>query len=141
MFVTNHPVNIYTKMARLSLTIQFVPFREIENLGSTERIKKLLKIVLGNKIVLLQGRLKPLEEARLIEDTMVLIDTIKGFKGVELAVLSSKAGQTPFFSKMRRGIAKLLVGEQDAITIIGPATLVREIKKDPSKIELFLKGK
>ena len=125
-------------MAIVSLTIQFVPFTEIEALSSTERIKKLLKLVIGNKIVLLQGRLKPQEEARLIEDTMVLIDTVKGFKGVELAVLSQKAEQTPFFSKMRRGIAKMLVGEQDAVTIIGPATIVREIKKDPSKIELFL---
>lgn len=125
-------------MAKMSLTIQFVPFSEIESLSSIERIKKLLKLVIANKIVLLQGRLKPQEEARLIEDTMVLIDTVKGFKGVELAVLSQKAEQTPFFSKFRRGIAKMLVGEQDAVTIIGPATIVREIRKDPSKIELFL---
>lgn len=125
-------------MAKVSLTIQFVPFSEIESLTSIERIKKLLKLVIANKIVLLQGRLKPQEEARLIEDTMVLIDNVKGFKGVELAVLSQKAEQTPFFSKMRRGIAKMLVGEQDAVTVIGPATIVREIRKDPSKIELFL---
>lgn len=125
-------------MSKLSLTIQFVPFSEIENLNSTERIKKLLKIVLGNKIVLLQGRLKSMEEARLIEDTMVLIDNLKGFKGVELAVLSQKTEGVPFFSKMRKGIAKMLIGEQDAVTVIGPATIIREIKKDPSKIELFL---
>lgn len=125
-------------MAKLSLTIQFVPYSEIESLSSTERIKKLLKIVLGNKIVLLQGRLKSQEEVRLIEDTMVLIDNIKGFKGVELAVLSQKTEGVPFFNKMRRGIAKMLIGEQDAVTVIGPATIIREIKKDPSKIELFL---
>ncbi|MBI5148713.1 DUF2073 domain-containing protein [Candidatus Pacearchaeota archaeon] len=128
-------------MAKLSLTIQFIPYSEIESLTPTERIKKLLKIVLDNKIVLLQGKLKAEEEARLIEDTMVLIGNVKGFKGVELAVLAPKAGTSPIFSRMRKGIAKLLVGAQDVITIIGPATLVREIKKDPSKIELFLKGK
>lgn len=125
-------------MAKLSLTIQFVPYSEIENLSSIDRIKKLLKIVLGNKIVLLQGRLKPQEEVRLIEDTMVLIDNVKGFKGVELAVLSQKAEGVHFFNKMKRGIAKMLIGEQDAVTVIGPATIIREIKKDPSKIELFL---
>jgi len=123
------------------LTLQFIPFSEIESLGSNERIKKLLKLVLDNKIVLLQGRLKPEEEARLIEDTMAMIDHIKNFKGVELAVLSSKNENTPFLSLLRTQIAKFLVGERDVLTIIGPASLVREIKKDPMKIELLLKNK
>jgi len=123
------------------LTLQFIPFSEIESLGSNERIKKLLKIVLDNKIILLQGRLKPEEEARLIEDTMAMIDHIRNFKGVELAVLSSKNENTPFLSLLRTQIAKFLVGERDVLTIIGPASLVREIKKDPMKIELLLKEK
>jgi len=123
------------------LTLQFIPFSEIESMGSNERIKKLLKLVLDNKIVLLQGRLKPEEEARLIEDTMAMIDHIKNFKGVELAVLSSKNENTPFLSLLRTQIAKFLVGERDVLTIIGPASLVREIKKDPMKIELLLKNK
>lgn len=128
-------------MAKTSLTLQFVPFAEISSLSSVERIKKLLKIVLTNRIVLLQGKLKAEEEARLIEDTMVLVGNVKGFKGIELAVLSQKTEGISFFNKMKRGLAKALIGEQDAITIIGPATLVREIKKDPGKIQLFLKGK
>ncbi len=123
------------------LTLQFIPFSEIESLSSGERIRKLLKVVLTNKIVLLQGRLKPEEEARLIEDTMAMIDHVKNFRGVELAVLSSKDDNIPFFSLMKVKLAKFLVGERDAVTIIGPASIVKEIKKDPMKIELFLKGK
>lgn len=126
-------------MAKLSLTLQFVPYAEIENLSSTERVKKLLKIILQNKIVLLQGKLKAEEEARLIEDTMVLVGNVKGFKGIELAVLSPQIEEMPITARMKRQIARLLIGEQDAITIIGPASIVREIRKDPSKIQLLLK--
>lgn len=126
-------------MAKMSLTLQFVPYAEIENLSSTERIKKLLKIILQNKIVLLQGKLKAEEEARLIEDTMVLVGNVKGFKGIELAVLSPQIEDMPITARMKRQIARLLIGEQDSITIIGPASIVREIRKDPSKIQLLLK--
>ncbi len=125
-------------MAKMSLTLQFVQFSEIENLNSIERIKRLLKIVLQNKLILLQGRLKAEEEARLIEDTMVLIGTVKGFKGIELAVLSPNEKKMPIKSKVKHRIAKLLIGEQDAVTLIGPASIVREIKKDPTKIQLLL---
>jgi len=125
--------------SKLSLTLEFVPYAEIEGLSTAERVKKLLKIVLQNKIVLLQGRLKAEEEARLIEDTMALVGNIKGFKGIELAVLSPKTEKNmPIALKMKRQIARILIGEQDSITIIGPASIVREIKKDPSKIQLLL---
>jgi hypothetical protein len=124
-----------------SLTLQFIPYSEIERLGTVERIKKLLKTVLQNKIVLLQGKLKPEEEARLIEDTMALVGSIKGFKGIELAVLSPKLEEMPLAARMKRRIAKVLIGEQDAVTIIGPASIVREIKKDPSKMQVFFKNR
>ncbi len=122
------------------LTLQFVPYSEIELLGSAERIRKLLGLVLTNKIVLLQGRLTAEEEARLIEDTMALIGNVKDFKGVELAVLSQKKEETPLFSlrRMKGRIAKAL-GAQNEITIIGSASIVREIKRDPSKLQLMLK--
>lgn len=121
-----------------SLVIQFMPYREIAGLDSVERIKKLLKVILDNKVVILQGRLKPEEETRLIEDTMIMIDNIKGFKGVELAVIQNEEGYG-LFKKFKTGIARMLVGQQDAITIIGPASIVKEIKKDPRKLEVMMR--
>lgn len=123
-----------------SLTLQFIPYSEIERLSTVERIKKLLKVVLQTKIVLLQGKLRVEEEARLIEDTMALVGSIKGFKGIELAVLSPNVEDMPLAARMKRRVARMLIGEQDAVTIIGPASIVREVKKDPSKIQLFLKN-
>ncbi|NMB66492.1 DUF2073 domain-containing protein [Candidatus Woesearchaeota archaeon] len=119
-------------------SIQFMPYSEIKNLDSTSRIKKILGIVLGNEILILQGRLLPQEETRLIEDTMAMIDYTDGFKGIELAVISGD-NQENFFSKITKNIANALIGSDlTSITIIGPATIVKEIKKDPKKIELFL---
>lgn len=121
-------------------SIQFLPFTEISNLDSTGRIRKILNIVLGNHILILQGRLKPEEETRLIGDTMAMIGHVKGFKGIELAVISGNGNnQGGFFRKIRQNLANSLVkGDLGAVTIIGPATIVKEIKKNPRKIELFL---
>ena len=69
-------------------SIQFIPYSEIKNLDSNERIKKILAVVLGNNILIIQGRLKTDEEARLIGDTMAMIGHIKNFKGIELAFIS-----------------------------------------------------
>lgn len=118
--------------------IQFLPFSEIRNLNSGERIKKILEIVLGNNILLLQGRLRSDEEARLIEDTMAMIGHVNNFKGIELAVISGN-GEQSFFEKLKKGLINTIYrGDFGAITIIGPATIVKEIKRDPKKIELLL---
>lgn len=119
-------------------SIQFLPYSEIKDLGSNERIKKILGIVLGNSIAILQGKLKADEEARLIGDTMAMIGHVKNFKGIELAVISGN-GKEGFFGKIRKGFVDALAGgDLGAVTIIGPATIVKEIKRNPRKIELLL---
>jgi hypothetical protein len=119
-------------------SIQFLPYSEIRDLDSNERIKKILGIVLGNNILILQGKLKAEEEARLIGDTMAMIEHVKDFKGIELAVLSGN-GENNILNRMRSGIVRALNGgDLGAITIIGPATIVKEIKRNPKKIELLL---
>lgn len=127
-----------TKRLR-GLTLHFIPYGEIAKLETVDRIKKLLKIILDNKVVILQGRLKPEEESRLIEDTMIMIGKIKGFKGVELEVISQDNEDKTVFDKFKSGLAKALVGQQDAITVIGPATVIKEMKKDPRKLEVMMR--
>ena len=119
-------------------SIQFLPYSEIKDLNSDERIKKILGIVLGNNILIIQGKLKSEEETRLIGDTMAMIGHVKGFKGIELAVISGN-GDTTFMDRLRKGLVQMIVkGDLGAITIIGPATIVKEIKRNPKKIELLL---
>lgn len=120
------------------LSLHVIPFAEVEPLGISERVKKLLGLVLGNKIVILHGRLRAEEEARLIEDTMAMVDHIKDFKGIELAVIEPDLRDRGVFVKMRYGLSKKLVGDNSALTVIGPASVIKEIKKDPKKMELWL---
>ncbi len=120
-------------------TIEFMPYSEIRNLDSGERIKKLLGIILTNRIVILQGRLRPEEETRLIEDTMAMIGHVKNFKGIELAVIGSNDKNIGIGVKLSQGFARMLVGDTASMTLIGPASIVKEIKRNPRKIELMLK--
>jgi hypothetical protein len=122
-------------------TIQFLPYSEIAKLASVQRIRKLLEIVLNNKVVILQGRLKPEEESRLIEDTMIMVGKIKGFKGIELAVISPNPEEQSVMNKIKYGIANALVGQTDSLTIIGPASIIKEMKKDPKKLEIMMAGR
>jgi len=120
------------------LSLQVIPYAEVEQMSISERVKKILSLILGNKIVIIHGRLRPEEEARLIEDTMAMVDHIKGFKGIELAVIEPDMRNKSIFIKMKHGIAKRLVGDSAALTVIGPSSVVKEIKRDPKKIELLL---
>ena len=125
-------------MRKDNLTLKFMSYSEIHKLESIARIKKILDNVLERKIVILQGRLEPSEEASLIQSTMALIGRVKDFKGIEIAVISPEA-EDDFMTKIKIVIARRLVGARDALTIIGPGSIVKEIKKDPKKIELLLK--
>ena len=42
---------------------------------------------------------------------------------------------------MRHGMAKALVGDTEALTIIGPASVIKEMKRDPKKLEIMMSGK
>ena len=117
------------------LTLQIVPYNEVANLSSLGRIRKLLNIAKENKIVLLQGRLSKEEEAELIKVTMEEIN--KDFKGIELAVIEPKKDNSHGLDGLRTKIADVLLGNRQGLTIIGPANIVKEIKKDPKKIELL----
>jgi len=120
------------------LTIHFMPYSEIAREDALGRIKKIMGIILKNRIIILQGRLRPEEEVRLIENSMTLIGNIPGFQGIEIAAISGRGEFEGLFHKVRHNIARILIGEQDAITIIGPASVVKEITRDPRKIELML---
>jgi len=118
------------------LTLEFVPYSEIAGLSSVGRIRKLLNLAKEDKIVVIQGRLKKEEEAELIKATMEEIN--KDFKGIELAVIyPENHKEKNFFSSLKAKLVNALVGDAQGLTIIGPASVVKEIKKDPHKIQIY----
>ena len=123
------------KKVKKMLTLQFVPYEEIEGLSSNERIKKLLGLVKDERIVVLEGRLRKEEEAELIRKTMEEIS--ERFKGIELSVIYPDKKKGTIGRTIKSGIADMLLGQRQGLTILGPASLIKEIRKDPDKIQLF----
>ena len=119
------------------IKIQFIPFSQLASMSSYKRVKFILENV-KDKIIIIQGKLTPEEEKDLIEETMKKIG--KGFKGIEIEVLNPKFDFS-LINKIKKSVADFLVGDRDAITLIGPASVIKEIKKDIKKLEFFLKFK
>ena len=120
----------------MGLTLQFVPHTQIETLSSLGRIRKLLNIAKQDRIVLLEGRLTKDEETELIKITMEEINA--EFRGIELAVIyPSDNLPEDLLQKMKYTFLSVMLGNRLGLTIIGPATVVKEIKRDPNKIQLF----
>ncbi len=120
------------------ITLEFVRYSELKDLSSLGRLRKLLKLAKDNKIVLLEGRLKAQEEAELIKMNMEEIDD--EFSGIEFAVINPTNEKNAFWGKLKNGLVNTLLGYKPGFTIIGPANLIKEIKKDPHKIELLMKN-
>ncbi|MDD5253973.1 MAG: DUF2073 domain-containing protein [Candidatus Nanoarchaeia archaeon] len=117
------------------LTLQFVAHAEIKKLSSGEKINRILNLVKEDKIVLVEGRLKPMEETELIQRTMEGIN--KNFKGIELCTVYPEIKRESVMDKFTRSVASALTGVRSGLTVIGPATVIKEIKRDPNKIQLL----
>ena len=122
----------------MGVTLQFIPHLEIENLSSLGRIRRILNCVKENKIVLLEGRLKKEEETELIKTTMEEIN--KEFKGIELAIVYPESKNLALFKKIKHKFITAILRDRQGLTIVGPASIVKEIKRDPNKIQLFIKN-
>lgn len=121
------------------ITLHYLSYSDLVDLNSDARIKKIIGLVKDEKIVLMQGRLKPNEEAKLIQKTME--DVSRTFKGIELCTVYPEGKKNQqMLELMKRFFIKTIIGDRDGITIIGPASIVKEIKRDPNKIELLTKN-
>ncbi|MBI2148866.1 DUF2073 domain-containing protein [Candidatus Woesearchaeota archaeon] len=116
------------------LTLQYVPHHEFVSLSMDEKIRRILKSVKEDKILLIEGRLDHIEESELIKRTMQIIS--KSFKGIEIASIDYSF-KGDFVERLKKDIAHYLLRKRSGLTIVGPATIVKEIRKDPSKIELL----
>ena len=120
------------------LTLQIVPYSDLHSLSSVGRIRKLLNLAKQDKLILVQGRLKKEEEAELIKATMEEIN--KDFKGIELAVIETMSSRSSGFDKFKNGLFNVMMGNRQGLTIIGPANIVKKIKKDPKNLQIIIEA-
>ena len=123
------------------ISFQYMPYSEHSSLKTEEKLNRILRITKQNKILLMQGRLKPHEEAKLIEETMSQIT--RSFTGISFCTISPvnpNGRPRSFASRVRDNIYYNTFGKREVLTIIGPATIVKEIRKNPSKIDILLRS-
>lgn len=108
------------------ILFNLVSRNKLELLTSEEKLKFILKEVKNGKILVLEHGLTPIEQANLIEKTMKEIEH-DTFIGVEM---EGYGEDKPSFFKRLLGIQN-----KPRVTLIGPANLLKTIKKDNNMIQ------
>jgi hypothetical protein len=117
------------------LTFKFLPYKEIEDLSTTDRLTTILEHVKENEIVLLEGRLEPEEETKLIAKTMQEVD--EDFSGIEISVLHQHEVGDGVLEQVKGKIVNFLLGNSYGFTLIGSAEVIKEVEQHPDKIQFF----
>lgn len=108
------------------IAFNLVSRQKINGLTSEEKLNFIIKEVKHGKILVLEQGLTPMEQASLIERTMREIEH-DTFIGVEM---EGYGEDTPTFLQKILG-----VGKRPRMTLIGPANLLKMIKKDNDMIQ------
>ncbi len=108
------------------IAFNLISRQKINGLTSEEKLNFIIKEVKNGKILVLEQGLTPVEQAGLIERTMKEIEN-DTFIGVEM---EGYGEDTPTFLQKIFGMAK-----RPRMTLIGPANLLKMIKKDSDMIQ------
>ena len=117
------------------LTFEFIPYHSFHGISSNQKVKKIISYTKQKKIIIIEGKLDSSDEANLISRTMEEIN--REFKGVEMATMDYDPRKLSVVERVRLGIAGILLGNRKGFTVIGPASIIKEIKQNPGKIQLF----
>ena len=108
------------------ISFNLVSRRKLDELSSNEKLKFILKEVKKGRILVLEHGLTPTEQTSLIENTMKEIEQ-DTFIGVEM---EGYGEDTPTFLQKLFGM-----GKRPRMTTIGPADLVKTVRKDDNMIQ------
>lgn len=107
----------------MGIKMDLISEDKLNSMGSMEKLRFVLDGVKSGNIVILEGGLTSEEQMKLIELTMTEVDD--DFPGIEISGYPSKRG----FLNLRR---------KTRLTMIGPATVIRTIKKDKDLISTLV---
>ena len=108
------------------IAFNLISRQKINGLNSEEKLNFIIKEVKNGKILVLEQGLNPVEQTSLIERTMKEIEH-DTFIGVEM---EGYGEDTPTFFQKLFGMTK-----KPRMTLIGPANLLKMIKKDSDMIQ------
>jgi len=108
------------------ISFNLVSRNKLDELSSQEKLQFIIKEVKKGKILVLEYGLTPFEQTNLIEHTMKEIEH-DTFIGVEMEGLGQ---DRPSFIQKLLGFSK-----KPRVTLIGPANLLKTIRKDNDMIQ------
>ena len=123
----------------MELSLDFLTMESLRQAGLNERIEMILEKIKEKKIIIVNAKFNQREEAALIEQTMKHVN--KKFPGIEMCSLSHDelVSDRNWLARLRHQIINLLTGSDSGFTIIGPAKIIKEIKREPNRIRLLTK--
>ncbi len=115
----------------MGIEIQFIASDKLKDKTPPQKVQFILDHIKKskNRILVIEGSLSSSDEKELITKTMAAID--KSFPGIEVASVGEQS------STLKTQLIKLLGGKPSGLTVVGPSTLVKQIKKDPDKLSLL----
>ena len=115
-----------------NIDMEFITFEKLRGMTIKEQVRFIIKKVKDKKILIFDSRLNPEEEAKLISETMKKIN--KKFTGIEICSLNSTKREEDWKEKLKNFFFKILTGKNRGVSIIGPANIIKNIKRDPDNI-------
>lgn len=133
----------------MKLKLDFISSGKLNDKSPKGRIDYILNRVKDGRILIMDGVLKPEEEMDLIRETMRRVDD--GFPGIEVCSLKKTSktldvfldtltDQTERLQKLLRnftGKKSIVTGMRTGITLIGPAKIIKTIKKNPDSFSIL----
>ena len=120
----------------MKLEVDFIPFSSIKRKPPGEKVEFLMERVKAGKVIVIEGTLDPEEEAMLIESTMKAVS--EDFPGIELCTLSGdEYRKLGMLDDIRDRILKTL-GHRKGIVVIGPAAVIKEVKRSPGILSMHV---
>lgn len=122
----------------MKLSFKYLSSYDLDSFGK-QKYDKILDMIKDNYIVLIDGNFSKDDEIQLLRKTMEMIGP--KFKGIEFASFDSQSKKNlGFFKNVRYKLANWISGGQ-GVTLIGRSEIIKDIKKDPSKLELVTSSK
>ena len=120
----------------MKLEVDFVPFSSIKRKPPEEKVEFLMERVKAGKVIVIEGTLDPEEEAMLIESTMKAVS--EDFPGIELCTLSGdEYRKMGMLDDLRDRLLKTL-GHRKGIVVVGPAAVIKEVKRSPGILSMHV---
>jgi len=120
----------------MKLEVDFIPFSSIKRRPAKEKVEFLMSKVTAGRVVVIEGTLDPQEEAMLIESTMKAVT--EDFPGIELCTLSGDEYRRVGILERLQDRILTALGHRKGIVVVGPAALIKEVKRSPGILSMHV---